>query len=305
MKEKGVALIMTLWVLVFLTVVAMNFSFSSRLGSASTRNFKEDTQAHYLAVSAYEETLAYLLTDKDPQVDFIDKDGNFRTDAERAPITGKRKVGDFEVEIKITDEESRLNINRLNDFTLKKLFTYVGVPEDSIQELIDSLADWKDPDDLHHLSGAEDEYYEPLGYKTKNSPLETPEELLLIKGFTPEYLYGGKDTIPLYPMITTWGRSININTASKEILEVLGFSAEEIDALMRQKIDEDGLRSIPRKLAGVGTTASYIFRIEVTARLKDNPQAVKITSIVRRNFGVDGPETKTLFWKEDIESSRA
>ncbi|MGD2080397.1 MAG: hypothetical protein PVJ36_04645, partial [Nitrospirota bacterium] len=61
-SEKGIALVMTLWVVVLLTAVAFSFSISSRRGSASTRNLKEDTQAYYAALTAYEEVLSYLLT---------------------------------------------------------------------------------------------------------------------------------------------------------------------------------------------------------------------------------------------------
>jgi len=60
------------------------------------------------------------------------------------------------------------------------------------EELVDALIDWRDSDDNPRPLGAESEYYESLdpGYHVKNEPFETLEELLLVKGFTREILYG-------------------------------------------------------------------------------------------------------------------
>lgn len=306
MRDRGVALIMTLWILVLLSVVAMSFSFSTRLGSAGTRNFKEDTHAHYLAVSAYEEALAYLLTDPDVQADFIDSEGNYRTDEERDPVTGVREVGGMRVELRITDEESKININTITRSTLQKLFEYSDVPDASVQEILDSLADWKDPDDLHHHEGAEDEYYKPLGYRAKDRPLDVPEELLLIKGFGPGFFYGSDSASALGPLLTTWGKSININTVSPELLDALGVDPLQVDSILSMRGADTAMRSIPIRLAGLQiTTSSANFLIQVTAGLADGPTAVRITSVVRRAFGPGGPELTTMYWKEDFENSGA
>lgn len=307
--KKGIALIVTLWLLVMLMVMAMNFSFSVRGGSASTRNFKEEIIAYYKALTAYEETLSYLLSDKDPQVDFIDKDGIYWSDTQRASISGKRVIDNIEVEISVNDEESRLNINTLNDDMLRRLFTYTHIPEDSLGELIESLADWKDPDDLHHLSGGETEYYKSLEtpYPAKNRPLDVVEELLLIKGFKPEYLYGNEDIKPLKPMITTFGKAININTASQEVLEFIGISPLDIENIMKQRTQEvGGLRLFPSGIEGIVlTTFSSNFRIEVSAKIPNSSQVLRIISVVKRLSGPKGPELKTIYWKEEIEGSRA
>ena len=38
--------------------------------------------------------------------------------------------------------------------------------------------------------GAEIEYYSTVGYSCKNGPLDTIEELLQVRGMTPELLFG-------------------------------------------------------------------------------------------------------------------
>lgn len=307
--NSGIALLMTLWVLVMLSVIAMSFSFSTRWGSASTRNFKEETKAYYLAMSGYQEAVGYLLSDQDNMVDYIDADGNLYIDKDTKPVTGKRVTDEAELEIKITDDGARLNINIMDGARLKKVLDYVGMPPDLEQEIIDSILDWKDADKEHHLSGAEDDYYESLDppYKAKNRNFDSVEELLLVKGFKPEYLYGSKDVRPMYELVTASGDgSININTVSREVLELMGAGSEAIDAVFKQRTKElGGARLIPANLApGLYRTSSSDFRIEVTAAMKGNRQAVKITSIVRRVPALKGFDLQTVYWREKLENRR-
>lgn len=301
-SENGIALIMTMCILVILTVIAMNFSLSTRFGSMSTRNFKSDTRAYYLAVSAYEEALLYLLSDKDPNVDFIDEDGNFRTDAERDPITGTTELDGAEVNLRISDEESRLNINDMKRNVLLNMLEQANVPDDLLNIIADSIADWIDEDDMHHLSGAEDEHYGPLGYRAKNMRMDVPRELLLIRGFSPEYLYQSTDDIvSIHELITTWGNGININTASANVLRLLGLDAVEVDSILGQR-KVQGITTIPNKLKDIGKTNSSYFRIIVEARLNDSPLAVRITSVVKRATLPDELPLKTIYWKEELEA---
>ena len=59
-------------------------------------------------------------------------------------------------------------------------------------EIADAILDWLDDDDSPREFGAEAEYYSSLAppYGPKNGPLETVEELLLVRGVTPQLLFG-------------------------------------------------------------------------------------------------------------------
>lgn len=59
-------------------------------------------------------------------------------------------------------------------------------------ELADAILDFIDPDDTPRTSGCESEYYTALSpaYPAKNSPLESLDELLLVRGVTSDLLYG-------------------------------------------------------------------------------------------------------------------
>jgi DNA uptake protein ComE-like DNA-binding protein len=85
----------------------------------------------------------------------------------------------------VDDEGSKININTANRDTLMRL---PGMTED----VADAIIDWRDTDENPGASGAESDYYQSLQppYRCKNGPFETVEELLLVKGVTPDLLYG-------------------------------------------------------------------------------------------------------------------
>ena len=59
-------------------------------------------------------------------------------------------------------------------------------------EIADAILDWLDDDEESREFGAEVDYYSSLvpPYAPKNGPLETVEELLLVRGVTPQLLFG-------------------------------------------------------------------------------------------------------------------
>ncbi len=302
---------MVLWVLVFLSILSMNFLRSTRWVTGSTHNLKEETLAYYQALSGYHEALYYIASDKDLAVDFLDEEGNFWIDDKTNPVTGKRETEDGELEIRITDESSRININFVQQDRLRKLLERVGVKEEEIVVIMDSVADWKDPDKEHHLSGAEDDYYESLDepYKAKNGAFTVPEELALVKGMTPEYLFGDRTGANgLLPLITTFGRNaININTVSLEIMQFLGLNDVEIETIMKQRNKVyGGFRFIPQQFSarGLNAMSTQTFRIEVTARAKNSPIGSRITGIVSREPSPKGNELRTIYWRERAETVR-
>lgn len=95
----------------------------------------------------------------------------------------------------LEDESTRLNLNVL-------LAIDQAVPEGARQVLLalpgmdeyvaDAILDWIDSDDEPREFGAEIDYYSGLDppYAPRNGPLHTVDELLLVRGVTPELLFG-------------------------------------------------------------------------------------------------------------------
>jgi len=112
-----------------------------------------------------------------------------------------------------------------------------GITEESqAVGIIDSLVDWIDKDDRESDFGAEDSYYRSLEhpYGCKNGPVSSLEELLLVKGITPEILYGNKEHMGLAQYLTVYGNDgkININTVDPVLLQAM-------DILMTPEMAKD------------------------------------------------------------------
>lgn len=95
----------------------------------------------------------------------------------------------------LEDESTRLNLSTLlmaekntPEAGRTLLMALPGMTED----VADAILDWLDEDDETRDLGAEADYYSGLTppYAPKNGPLETVEELLLVRGVTPALLFG-------------------------------------------------------------------------------------------------------------------
>lgn len=95
----------------------------------------------------------------------------------------------------LENESTRLNLNSLLMIEKqvpgggrKLLMALPGCTE----EIADAILDWIDADDQPREYGAEVDYYSGLtpSYAPKNGPLDTVEELLLVRGVTPQLLFG-------------------------------------------------------------------------------------------------------------------
>jgi len=139
----------------------------------------------------------------------------------------------FVADYRVSDEEGKLHVLMASSKSLQKL----GMSEDQIT----CLFDYMDGDDYSRPGGAESGYYEALASprRCKNTPLETLDELLAIKGFGPADYWGLRDdeagtTLGWSDLLTTCGQGkVNINTAPRAVLSTLGISeaaVEQIDA---------------------------------------------------------------------------
>ena len=95
----------------------------------------------------------------------------------------------------LEDESTRLNVNalvvadKLQENAGRDLL--MGLPG-MTEDVADAILDWMDEDDEPREYGAETSYYQGLNppYLAKNGPLDTVEELLLVRGVTPQLLFG-------------------------------------------------------------------------------------------------------------------
>ncbi|HEX3147103.1 MAG TPA: type II secretion system protein GspK [Gemmataceae bacterium] len=104
--------------------------------------------------------------------------------------------GSLPIKYGLNDEAGKININALFllDSSGKVLHDALMKLPSMTDDIAWSIVTWIDPDpsNTSHPPGANDEFYSSLHppYKTKCAPLDTIEELLLVKGVTPSLLFG-------------------------------------------------------------------------------------------------------------------
>lgn len=107
-------------------------------------------------------------------------------------------------------------INKDLNTQLRALVTTLG----GNPQIIDALIDWLSTGNIvTEPGGAKEAYYQPLGYNCKDGPLDSLDELLLIKGFDKE-LVDDKGLNTYLTVAPTDGK-INVNTASLGVLQVV------------------------------------------------------------------------------------
>lgn len=256
-NERGVALIAVLWVFIFLSIVAFDFTASVREEGMTSNRFLEETDGYFLAMTGIEKGLYELLGQyskamegASQSIDLID--GEWR----------EMNVGEGFYRVRMVDEWGKVNLNRVNEETLRQIFTNLDIEEPRRTILIDSILDWRDEDHLHRLSGAEDDYYLSLSppYTARNGPFDLVEELLWVRGMTHELFYGteeeGIERAGIKDIFTVDSQQekVNLLTASAEVIHLLtGVSLEKSRSFIeeRKKVSR---RILPDLLRLLGLT---------------------------------------------------
>lgn len=95
----------------------------------------------------------------------------------------------------LVDESSKINLNTLPYADLYApgggRALLMALPE-MTEEIADAIMDWLDADDEVREYGTESAYYtgESPAYEAKNGPMDSLDELLLVRGVTPQLLFG-------------------------------------------------------------------------------------------------------------------
>ncbi|MBU3759981.1 MAG: general secretion pathway protein GspK [Candidatus Omnitrophica bacterium] len=228
--QKGSLLIVTLWVLSMLALFTLAVSAQARQRLRFIQQFEIRSQLRSAADSGIlrarqavfksKRQQAHSLADSWAYDEGIFKDrmlGNtFFTVRSRSSQDGSLGYG-------AVDEARKIDLNKTKSAqVIAGIFEYgAGVSRSQASEIADALLDWRDEDDSVNAGGAESRYYRTLSppYECKNKDLDTLEELLLIKGITPEIL------LRVQPYVTVDGEeTVNLNTAPGPVLRAMGLS---------------------------------------------------------------------------------
>jgi general secretion pathway protein K len=304
--QRGFALVLTLLVTALLVALAVQFIDEVYVDTSISHNYVAAQQASILAASGVEGGTRLLQYSQSLQP------YSSLLDPWAQPLQFEEDQG--KLVISMAEESGKLNLNYLvfpngglnqpyYDMAVR-LFKRLGLSQD----LLDALVDWLDVNDEPRPAGAETDYYGKLKppYRAKNGPLDTLEELRLVKGFDSATI--GK----LAPFVTIYAdepgslaAKININTAPKEILATL--SDKMTDDLAARILDRRkttpfknaselaqvaGMEGIAQELSLLTTAKGAVYRIRAEALVRETSRLVE--AVVR----VYGMTPTVLYWRE-------
>jgi general secretion pathway protein K len=300
--ERGFALLVVLLVLALVAVVGAEFAYSMRLEAAAVRAYKNGIIGAHLAETAIEQAIReivadapYVAEDDDGLLTFFGAD---RRALPRLPRTKAELVGGA-YSYRITDEEARLNVNAVQPDRIDRLLQTLGVDKEVRDTIVDSIQDWRDPNEEHRANGAESEDYYlklPTPYRSHNANLESITELLQIKGVTPAIYNGVKDKPGLASLATvrSSGTNVNINTAGPAVLTALGLSVAEITQIQQSRRNSGPYVNLPGNFGARNlAVTTRTFRIEAEG-IVDDRVAARLTAIVQKRTDVDPPSVVIL-----------
>lgn len=277
-NENGIVLFLVLWVLTLLSVIVGEFCHAMRTEVNITRNFKEETQAYYIAMAGVNRAVAELIrneamsqktrypdTEEEEKEKEEEEEIKWRVNADIPAI----HFGDGQFEVKIGNESGKIDINKADDYLLRMMLKGFDLEDSDKDMIVDSILDWRDKNNLHRLNGAEDDYYRslPEPYECKDDDFDCVEELMLVRGMTAEIFYGGlRDMVTVYPV---GFNKININTASSLVLRSF---PQITDDMIRDIIEyrtKDDFRSLNELIPIVGSDVYKAIVTHIT--LKTSP----------------------------------
>jgi general secretion pathway protein K len=281
--NRGSALLTVLWLSAALAAIAFSLANTVRSETDRTSTEVDGLRAYYLASGAIhraylEQLWAVVLPDrrKIPQgatmVDYVFPSGNVR--------------------VEIIPEAAKLDVNFTPVQDLFRLATALGIEPERAQEIAAAIDDWRRP----ASDGSPfDPYYLGLtpSFRGRHASIQEIEELLLVKGVTPEIFYGtyipaagpvapGQPRlIPrggLADCLSVYGSKdrVDANTASPAVLAAVGLSPYAIAALLeRRRIAPltqqqllPFLQSLGAPIDRVRVEGNSMFTLRATAQLR-------------------------------------
>ena len=349
-NRRGIALLLVVSVTTILVATALEYNRRARFTLISTAAMRDGITLSQMAASGVHVAMAMLIKDKsESNTDSLLED--WADTSKINEILQEIPFESGEISVQISDEMGKIQANALVAFPDKNAFNpdqlslwdrflnYMG-DEEQLQDdseptaITNSVKDWLDSGDddaTTGLSGAELEYYQSLEppYAPKNGPLTDLNELMLIKGISPELFYGSEEKPGISQFMTVYGVAgstdsfsypgrININTAELPVLMALMplESEELVEGLFEFRQEtlnnaEDHDFSNPgwyKEIPGLSdvninkkliTTQSDIFRIEAEAKLHDL-KSITIAVVQRVRSTESGKwSCKILSWKTD------
>jgi len=286
-RQRGIALILVLWLTILLAVIATGFAYSMRTETLAARNAVSLAQARGLADGAIMRVAFELLRPR-----------TLAESWQADSVVHYWDDGDAHVAANAIDESGKIDLNAASDALLKGLFQSAGgLDVDAGQGVVDVIDDWKDADDLRRPNGAEAADYQAAGlsYKPANAPFESVAELQRVLGMTPTLYAAVADNLTIFSKAP----GVNPAFASRVVLLAIpGATADVVDTYLRQRQDAlaQKLPLPPFPVAGAAAAPTNLWRIRAEVTMPDGVTYIR-EAVLRPGGDTQHPVT-VLAWQE-------
>lgn len=297
-SEKGMALVITLMILVIITAIVTEFSYGIYTATSSLYNWKGSQRLSYVArsgitlatktISGMQNTYSYTYPDRI-----------------EIPVENILEGYGGSLIVRVEDENSRFNLNSIvyengtlntdayNSF--KRLLKHLGLKED----IADRVADWIDRDHQPRLQESED--------NAKNAHMDSKDELLYVKGIDYQTYEKLLPYVTVYGIDRTDADLININTAPIPVIMSLNDAiTKELAERIVHYRDIEPFKKISDvvKVAGfegslgqslMSKIAVKTSNFKITATAEEN----KIKRVIESIVEIKGSSQRTIkYWME-------
>lgn len=290
--QRGIALVLVLWILILLTITTGAFALMARMDQLEANQLLSGTQARFWAEAGLN-LAAVALREPEEELRMIADGRPYATE-----------IDGVYIEVSATDERGKLDINTADEATLAILFTNHGMDPGDAELLAARVLDWRDPDNIERVNGAEEDAYfaEGLDMGPGNHAFVLVDELLQVMGM-PYELWRRME-----PGLSVHSRAAlpDIAFAPAEALlaipditeeEALNFVAER----QSQEAGEGFEITLPNGQSAVAQGRGLTYSIRVKATM---PNGVwdQLQATIRLGGTPGGPPYRILRWREGFNN---
>ena len=189
------ALVLVLWSIVLLGVIAAGHASNVHSETKLAMRHVEAAKARALAEAGIQTAILALL---------LPNSGT------EWPVNGTLQRLDFDdrdVAVAVRESTGLVDLNAADAGLLGELLATTGGDASQQQEIVDAILDWRDPDNVTHLHGAEDDDYRTAGltWTSRDAAFSSVDELRYVIGMTPQRFAA------LAPYVTVYSGRAGLN----------------------------------------------------------------------------------------------
>lgn len=241
-RRRGGALLAVLWLSAALSAIAFSVANTVRGEIERTATSVDGVRGYYLATGAVDRAILYILWGAGHR----NPDGSTRYWERGVPRLYLR-FPSGEAVVEIIPATAKLNLNTASEQDLFRLLIALGAEPGRAQEIAAGIIDWRTPGGGRGPAAFRQLYQSPVSsFSARHASFEEIEEVLLVRGMTPELFYGSyvrdregrlvrrsgfKDCVSVYGSSSRF----DVNSADPALLVSLGVTPGAVARIVERR----------------------------------------------------------------------